>query len=163
MKKLSILMILSMILFLLSINGYCKESVYQKNSSISFSGGKRTVNAIYIDLNDKTIRMESVLAKDQIGKVDDLKNIAESANSSQSKVLGAINGSFFNSYSDFQPSSTIQTQGEFVHLAQTGSIIGFKGDNSVIVENLYTSILGSINGSYEYPNNWSAWGFNHKY
>ncbi|MCX8129156.1 MAG: phosphodiester glycosidase family protein [Clostridia bacterium] len=163
MKKSLLLVLIFTILLPLAPRSFSKETVWQQNTNIVFSGGKRTVNAIYINMNDKTLRMESVIAKNQVGQVDDLKNIAGQAKSANRQVIGAINGTFFNAYSDFQPEGTIQTKGQVAHIGQTGSVIAFSADNSVIVENLYTYISGSINGSYEYPNNWYAWGFNHKY
>lgn len=163
MKKFIALVLALALLVPLAPKGYSKEPVWQQSQSVSFSGGKRTVSAIFIDMNDETIRMEAVLAKNQVGQVDDLKNIAEQVKSPDRQVIGAINGTFFNAYTDLQPAGTVQTKGQFVHVGQTGSVIGFRADNSAVIENLYTYIDGSINGSHEYPNSWSAWGFNHKY
>ena len=57
MKKIIFVSLLFIFVLTFSSTIYGKESVWQQNQEISFSGGKRMVNAIYVDLNDKTIRM----------------------------------------------------------------------------------------------------------
>jgi tetratricopeptide (TPR) repeat protein len=161
MKKLLIALLTLSFLIPISPIIYGKETIWQQTQNVSFSGGSRTVTAIYVDLNDKTIRMESVLAKNQVGKVDDLKNIAQQANKENQKVVGAINGTFFNAYSsDPQPTSTIETKGKFEFMSESGSAIGFTGDNTVMIDRLKVSVIGAINGNYESPNNWDVWGLN---
>lgn len=140
-----------------------KEPVWKNQSNVAFSGGTRAVNAVYVNLNDKSVQMEAVLAKNQVGQIDELKIIASQASNSNYQAVAAINGTFFNAYSDNQPWSILQCKGQFVHLGETGTTLGFTYDNKVIVENLMVSIKGSINGSYDWPNNWYAWGFNHNY
>lgn len=163
MKKTVKIIFLTLVIAALTANVQAKESVWQQNPKLSFSGGSRTVNAVYVDLNDKTIRMESVYARNQIGQVDDLKNIAELAGIEERQVIAAINGTFFNAYTDMQPWCNIESKGQFVHMGALGSVIGFSADNKVMTENLYVSIKGAINGVWEYPYNWDAWGFNHRY
>ncbi|MCX7923966.1 MAG: phosphodiester glycosidase family protein [Clostridia bacterium] len=163
MKKLITALFTVLMLTCLATSVFAKESVWQESRKVSFSGGSRTVTAVYVDLKDKTIRMESVAAKNQIGQVDDLKNIATQANNEDRTAVAAINGTFFNAYTDMQPWSTIQSKGEFIHTGNTGSVIAFTADNTVVVDNLFTSVNGSTNGSWQYPNNWYAWGLNHKY
>ncbi len=161
MKKILLVIfpVLLIISAILMVSG--AGSTWSKTQKVYFSGGSRPVTAIYANLNDKTIRMESVLAKNQIGKVDSLKNIANQANKKGQKVIGAINGTFFSAYSgNPYPSCTIETKGNFEFLSTSGSVIGFTGDNHVKVERLKVTIDGSINGTYAYPNNWAVWGFN---
>lgn len=144
---------------------FAKSSVWQETKKVSFKGGSRQVSAVYVDMNDKTIRMEAAAAKNQVGQVDDLKNIAAQAGRDDAQVLAAINGTFFDAYATGvqQPWSALQSRGQFLHMGTAGSVIGFTADNKSQVESLYVSIDGSINGSWEYPNNWYAWGFNHAY
>jgi uncharacterized protein YigE (DUF2233 family) len=154
MKKILFLFFALLLVFSIKQEVFAKESVWQETRKVN---GK-TVTAVFVDLKDKTIRVESVLAKNQVGQVDDLKNIAAQAASEDRQVLAAINGTFFNSYTDMQPQGVIQSKGQFEHLGETGSVIGFSTDNTVKVENLSISVKGSINGSWDYPNNWIAWG-----
>lgn len=135
-------------------------SCYKKTDKITFSGGSRTVTSIWTNLKDNKFRVEVVAAKNQVGCVDSLGNIAQSADDEDSTVLAAINGSFFNAYSDLQPSGTLQIQGEIVHVTNSGSVLGIDGDNNFSITPLHVKIEGSINGSWVWPNNWIAWNIN---
>lgn len=137
-----------------------KESVYYESKAVKFKGGTRNVNAVYVDLNDKSIQMESVVAKNTIGATDDLKNIANQASDSNTEVVAAINGTFFNSYTDMKPWGTIESEGSYYRLGSSGSVIGFTPDNKPMIETLRFSIKGSINESWDYPSNWYAWDLN---
>lgn len=160
MKKLIFFFFVSILFLSISNSVLAKESVYYESKTVKFKGGSRTVNAIFVDLNDKSIRMESVIAKNTIGATDDLKNIAEQSKSSDVEVVGAINGTFFNSYTDMKPWGTIESKGEFYRLGSSGSVIGFSTDNKPCIETLRVSIKGAINESWDYPSNWYAWNFN---
>ncbi len=161
MKKLLLAILTISLIAIFSPITYGGGSIWNKTQTVYFSGGSRTVTAVYADLNDKTIRMESVIAKNQLGKVDDLRDIANQANKYGQKTTAAINGTFFYAYyGKPMPSCTIQTKGSFEFLSTAGSVIGFTGDNHAKIERLKVAIDGSINGNYEYPNNWAVWGFN---
>jgi hypothetical protein len=162
MKNLCIILFVLAIVITTQTVVYAAESVSQKTVKVTFSTGTRTVTAVYVDLNDKNIRMESVLSNNQIGKSDELKNIAQSVNSIDCEAVAAINGTFFNSYTDQMPWGNIQSKGQFINTGSTGSVIGFTTDNSVLVDNLSVSVIGGIKGSWDYPNQWYAWGFNQK-
>lgn len=140
------------------------NSVYSQSHKLQCSAGSRTVQAVYVDLKDPSIQMEAEAAGGQIGKVDSLANIASRCNAPNTEVLAAINGTFFSAYQGIPfPWGTIQSRGNFIHLGNIGTAIGFTRDNQVFMDSLYVSIRGGINGSYEWPNNWYAWGFNHHY
>lgn len=159
MKKI-IISIIFCFLFL-SVSGVvqAKESTYQ-SKTVNIKAGTRSVRAVYVDLNDKSIRMESVVAKNTIGATDSLPNIAKQAADSNTEVVAAINGTFFNSYSDMKPWGTIESKGDFYRLGSSGSVIGFTTDNKPMIETLRVSIKGAINESWDYPNSWYAWNFN---
>ncbi len=133
-----------------------KESVTYQTRTVKFSGGTRTVKAVYADLNDKNIRVQSQFSKNQIGQTDDFNNIDDQAKDSNTEVLAAVNGTFFNSYTDLKPSGTIQNQGSFYHLGSNGSVIAFSSENKVVVEALRTSIKGSINKDWGDAGGWYA-------
>ncbi|HEX2927419.1 MAG TPA: phosphodiester glycosidase family protein [Ruminiclostridium sp.] len=148
------------ILFL-SVSGVVQASdpTYQ-SKTIKIQGGTRAVHAVYVDLNDKNIRMESVMAKNTIGATDSLQNIARQPADSNTEVVAAINGTFFESDSDMKPWGTIESKGDFYRLGSSGSVIGFTTDNKPMIETLRVSIKGAINESWDYPNSWYAWNFN---
>ncbi|MTI67312.1 MAG: tetratricopeptide repeat protein [Firmicutes bacterium] len=152
------------ILVFITTNVYADGNSYWKEvKTVNISGESRKVNTVYINLNNKNIRLESVLANNKVGEVKELKNMAEKLEKNNSEVIAAVNATFFNAYTDLQPQGTIQSNGKILHIGGLGSVIGFSGDNNVDIRNLKISIEGSINGSFEYPNNWYAWGINHDY
>lgn len=114
-------------------------------------------------MKDPQIRVEAVPAKGQIGKVDTFENIYNSVRDNETAVIAAINGTFFNSYTDLQPDGNIQIKGRMAHILNSGSSIGFTADNKIKIESLYITVSGSINGNWEYPYNWSVWGINQIY
>jgi tetratricopeptide (TPR) repeat protein len=157
MKKLILSMLFSLILLSLSSTAFAKESVSYQTQSVKFSGGTRSVNTVYVNMNDKNIRVEEQVAKNQVGQTDNFKNIVIQAKDSNTEVLAAINGTFFNSYSDMKPSGTIQSYGRFYHIGNDGSVIAFSSDNKVSVEPMRAAIKGTIN---EQPDCWYAWNIN---
>ena len=139
-------------------------SVDAQSHSLKCSFGTRNVQAVYIDLKDSSIEIEAEIAGGQIGKVDSLANIAARSKNANTEVVAAINGTFFSAYQGIPfPWGTIQSHGNFHHLGNTGTAVGFTRDNQFFMDSLYVGIKGGVNGSYEWPNNWYAWGFNHHY
>lgn len=139
-------------------------TVSQESVKVDFSGGSRTVNAVYVDLNDESIRMEAAISQNQLGTADTLQNIAEQLRDAETEVIAAINGTFFSAYDGNPlPWGSIQRKGEFIHLGNTGTCIGFTLDKQVLMDNLYVAIEGSTNSSWKWPDNWYAWALNHTY
>ena len=159
-KRLFSFFTLLFVFVLIPSSAFCKDSVYNETKTIKFNGGQRSVNAIYIDLNDKSIRVETNYAKNKIGSTDDLKNIAELSKDTNTEVVAAINGSYFNAYTDMLPFGTLISEGDFIRLGDTGSTINFTNDNSVNVDWLSIKIKGAINDDWDYTGNWYAWNFN---
>jgi len=157
MKKLLVSVFFSVLLLTLSSQVFASESVTYRAQSVKFSGGTRSVNAVYVNMNDKSIRVKEQLAKNQVGQTDNFKNIVAQANDSNTEVLAAINGTFFNSDTDMKPNGTIQSEGRFYHLGSTGSVIAFSSDNKVSVEAMRALIKGTIN---EGQDSWYAWNIN---
>ena len=159
-KQLFALFLLLFVIVLTPSSAFCKESVYNETKTVKFNGGQRSVNAIYIDLNDKSIRVETNYAKNKIGSTDDLKNIAELSKDANTEVVAAINGSYFNAYTDMLPFGTLISKGDYIRLGDTGSTINFTADNTVNVDWLSIKIKGAINDDWDYTGNWYAWNFN---
>lgn len=160
MKKLSSLLFILLTFAALSSMAYAKDAVSYQTQTVKFSGGTRTVNTVYIDMNDESIKVEAQFAKNQVGQTDNFTNIVAQAKDSNTEVLAAVNGTFFNSYTDMKPSGTIQNDGRFYHLGSNGSVIAFSSDNKVSVEALRTIIKGCINEDWSDAGNWYAWNIN---
>lgn len=158
---LSLFIFLSCVLF--QTTAQAADNHFTKTVKVQLNDGPREVKTVWIDMKDPRIRVEAVLAKGRIGAVDSFENIYNSAGDNETEVIAAINGTFFNSYTDMQPAGNIQTQGRNAFISNNGTSIGFTVDNQVRMESLYTTISGSINGNWDYPYNWSVWGMNQVY
>ncbi|MHB8170609.1 MAG: phosphodiester glycosidase family protein [Thermincolia bacterium] len=156
MKRFTILLTILTLSLLITTAAWAQTPVTTKNLSVKISTGTKQVKAIYVNLKDWEIR--PVLAKNTVGATESLADMAK-----RSGAVAAINGTFFNSYSDMQPHGTIQIESKFAHSGTNGTTMGITNDNKLIFENLNIGIEGSINDSYEWPNNWYAWGINHVY
>lgn len=96
------------------------------------------------------------LGKDRIGGVEEMLSIAKRKN-----ALYGINGAFFQAYAEPQePWGTLIHEGRVLHVGNTGTTIGFTADGRVKMDTVRITIEGGTNGSYQYPDNWYAYGFN---
>lgn len=95
-------------------------------------------NVIKVDLRNPSNKLKVAIAKNQIGQVDSLANIAKQH---QAKV--AINGTFFDSYTAIkEPYGTIVTNGEVAHIARDKTVFGFNQNNQVRFDILNPRISG---------------------
>lgn len=140
-----------------------EESASCQKIRVQFSGGSREVRVVRIDMKDPFYRAEVVAAENQIGKTEPFLNLAEQLADDETEIIAAINGTYFNAYSDLQPAGNLQIGGRTVFISNSGTSVGFTADNSVRFAHLYTTIVGSVNGMWEYPYNWSVWGINQVY
>jgi tetratricopeptide (TPR) repeat protein len=154
-RSLTVLFVLILLLFPVSVS-QAQTAVTQKNVSVKISTGAKQVKTIYVNLTDWEIK--PVIAKNTVGATESLADMAK-----RTGAEAAINGTFFNSYSDMQPHGTIQTEYNLAHLGTNGTTVGVTYDNKVLFESLFIGIEGSINDSYEWPFSWYAWGINHNY
>lgn len=98
-----------------------------------------------------------ILANNQIGTTESLYDMAYYYN-----AVAAINGTFSSAYGGHpDPWGTIIKEGKMIHIGNIGTVFGFTADGKVKMEKLRIKIEGGTNGSYQWPNNWYAYGFNH--
>jgi len=77
----------------------------------------------------------------------------------------AINGTFFEAYGSdgyYEPNGTLIKDGKLIHRGSVGTTIGFTSDGKVLMDALDIRIEGGVNGSWGWPNNWYAYGLNHR-
>ncbi|MCK8059513.1 MULTISPECIES: stalk domain-containing protein [unclassified Fusibacter] len=141
-------------------NDQIEEPPILEPSEFTFEGNTYGYYLQWIDLNDKTLKVELSLAEQKIGSVETLEKLSAPKNENES-VIASINGSFFNMKPDSQPVSTLILDGKIEHIMHTGSVVGFDGDNQMHVEKLGIKIEGAINDQWEWPYSWSAWNINH--
>ncbi len=148
---------------MLSFGVMAQEPASSQSLRIQFSGGSREVRVVRIDMKDTLYRAEVVLPQKGIGKVEPFVSLAEQPADNETEVIAAINGTFFNAYSDLQPAGNLQIQGRTAYINNSGTSIGFAADNTIRFAHLFTTVSGSVNGMWEYPYNWSVWGINQVY
>lgn len=140
-----------------------EESASYQKIQVQFSGGSREVRVVRVDMKDPLYRAEVVLAEKQTGKTEPFLNLVKQIADDETEIVAAINGTYFNSNTDLQPTGNLQINGKPVFISNSGTTVGFAADNSVRFAHLYTTIEGSVNGMWEYPYNWSVWGINQVY
>lgn len=118
----------------------------------------RTVQLVYINLNDPNLEVKAVSSENKVGETEPLAALAQ-----RNGAFAAINGGYFNAYSDGQPLTVVRTNGKFVHNGSFGAVFGISALNKPFFGRMYPTIEGSTGGSWSWPNNWTAWGINHYY
>lgn len=155
-------------LILISVSAFVFESLGMLSFSASRAGatsGELIINlrgkpfrALYTSANLKETRVKLQLAGDSIGSVEDLASMA-----SRNGALAAINGSFFDAYSDLpkkNPTNALMTNGEWAHISNIGTAMLFTANGDARMARLSFKIEGSRNGSFDAPNYWYAYWIN---
>lgn len=134
------------------------------SADIKYSQPKIKVNKNIIKLNLLTIPKSDdfsfkVVSSNPIGSVCELKTLAAKV-----KGIAAINGTFFNAYT----SNTTKRYPYGIlindsNILRAGKNICFYSDGEFKIGTLNIKIVGAINGSYKWPNNWFAWNINNVY
>lgn len=105
---------------------------------------------------DAGLRPRVVLGDDRVGGIEELDALAV-----RHGAVVAINGGYFEAYSEPpEPWTTLISSGRMVHRGSIGSTIGFTADGGVKLAQLRVEIEGGSEGSYSWPHNWYAYGFN---
>lgn len=116
--------------------------------------GNTNVNVVEIPPN--TLKAGVVLAHDNISSVEELASMA-----SRSGAVVAINGTFFEAYGGIpEPWNNIMKDGQWVNVGSIGTTIGFTSAGEVKMAPIKIKIKGAVNGNYNWPDNWYAYGFN---
>jgi hypothetical protein len=111
---------------------------------------------VEVDLTQ--VRVKVAIAKDLVGRTEELSALAKRHN-----ALAAINGSFFEAYltgAIKSPNQTLMSEGRFLHVGTTGSVLAFSSTNEVRLSSPRFTIEGAREGSYTWPNRWFAYWLN---
>ena len=122
--------------------------------------GSRTIkaNVVRVNLRDPRVWVGVGLASDKVGATEDLLALAR-----RKGAIAAINGTFFNAYEKGpvkDPVGSMITKGELVHKGNTGTVFGITGDKRVMMAPVRFKIVGGIDGSEKWPNNWYSYFIN---
>lgn len=111
-----------------------------------------------VDMKDRRNYVDVGLAYNKVGATQDLKEIALAAEreSDDDRVLGAINGTFFNMSVNTSPINTILKNGKLKYAGTWASLATFDGDNDMRVTRPVFKIMGSINDQWDFPYGFTA-------
>jgi hypothetical protein len=105
------------------------------------------------------VRVHTALGGADVGETAWLADIAK-----HEHAIAAINGGYFEAYAKDAPrknlDQTTVIDGSMVFKGDVGSILYFDRDNRASIERIPLRIVGSLDGSYTYPNNWYAYWIN---
>lgn len=135
-----------------------KPGVWSEKRNVQIGNKKLAVEAVFVDLNNRKVKMKVALAGGQIGKTEELAALAK-----RNYAVAAINGTFFNAYSDMQPQGNIQIGGKFLHLSGSGSTVGFGSNNTAQFNTLRVGINGYVYDKENKGYDWRATGINHHF
>lgn len=113
------------------------------------------VYLVAVDFSNPRVEVRPVLAHGRTGRVADLAEMARSVG-----AVAAVNGGFFNAYTDMTPWGTLVVDGTTYRTGNSGGAVGVTADGRLRFAELRVQVKGGINGSEEWPNNWYAWDVN---
>lgn len=109
------------------------------------SGRPSPVTYVQVDLRDPHILVEPVVASDQFGRSAPLSSLAQ-----RDHAVAAINGTYFNAYSDLWPQGTLELDGQFEHL-DGASLLGVGYSGQLVLTRATESITLSLHHSWTWP------------
>lgn len=126
---------------------------------VETSCGTKTVNLVYVNMDNRSVELRPVLANDRIGSNEDLAAMAWRVG-----AAAAINGTYFNAYdaNDLMPHGTLEINHSYYHLGSNAAL-GITDDNRALIGAYTPAVNGSTDGSYAWPHWWYAWAINHAY
>jgi len=105
------------------------------------------------------VRVHAALGGRDVGDTAWLADIAK-----QQNAIAAVNGGYFEAYAKHVPrknlDQTTVIDGAMVFKGDVGSVLYFDRENHATIERIPLRIVGFLDGSDLYPNNWYAYWFN---
>jgi Phosphodiester glycosidase len=105
------------------------------------------------------VRVHAALGGPNVGETSWLADIAK-----HEHAIAAINGGYFEAYAKHVSrknlDQTTVIDGSMVFKGDVGSVLYFNRDNRASIGRVPLRILGSLDGSFEYPNSWYAYWIN---
>lgn len=134
-------------------------STKYERKDVYTSGGMKTANLVYVNMNNRNVELRPVLADNRIGRHEELAAMARRVG-----AVAAVNGTYFNAYdvNDLMPHGTLEINHKYYHLGSEAAV-GIDDNNRVVIGPFTPAVNGSTNGSSVWPNWWYAWAINHAY
>lgn len=133
------------------VNNYYNSKIigYQKNIN--------GITAKVVEIPKGSASAAVVLGQNKVGGTESLASMA-----SRSGAVVAINGTYFEAYGGIpEPWGTLINKGRVLHVGSVGTTVGVTANGRLLMDPMKIKIEGAINDSYQWPNNWYAYGFNH--
>jgi hypothetical protein len=125
--------------------------------TITIDGHKIRVVAVRLPL--KSVHVRVGLARDKVGSTEPLDQLAK-----RQHAVAAINGCFFDAYTASEiknPHHTLVSNGKVLHLGgDIGCTMWFAKDGGAGIAKLHLKVVGALDGSTGWPNNWYAYWIN---
>lgn len=134
------------------------QALGTKQELVQIKSAKRSVTYVYFHPSEP-IEFKPVVALGKVGMTENLASMAK-----RNQAVAAINGTFFNAYDpkDLQPQGAILNNQQLLHFRGGPTLMGIQADNKLVFGiTREMRIIGSRNGSWEWPNSWHAWFVNH--
>lgn len=136
-------------------NVYAQDPIYKQSIKVTYSGGTKTVSAIYVDLNNKDVKIYTALANNTIGTAAPLSQIIQSKLNKNTKLIAGMNGNFFDAYTGTaQAYGGVINNGVILHKDYNSTICaGFDANKKFYLGNLDFTITATIekpNGEKNY-------------
>ena len=122
------------------------------------SAAGKSFHVTVLDAPLGSARLKLGLARERVGATEPLADIAR-----RNGAIAAINGCFFDAYSDRQvrnPYGTLISGGQFLHSSDHPTILGYWPDGTAAIGKAAFKVVGGLDGSEKWPNNWYAYGLN---
>jgi hypothetical protein len=131
----------------------------QSHSPISFTSAMIAGHRVkYLLIQLDRVRIETALGRDRVGRMETLARMAL-----RHHALAAIDGGFFESSFRGPLKDLLDTtivNGRLVFKGDTGDTLFFNDANHAQIDRIPLRIIGSLDGTYDYPNNWYAYWMN---
>jgi exopolysaccharide biosynthesis protein len=135
-----------------------KPNIWSVDKTVVINKKKFRVKAVYVNPVGKNIKIKTALGGGYIGGTEELASMAR-----RYGATAAINGTFFNAYSDMQPQGNIQINGRYLHFSNNGSTVGFTDANQMTISPIRPDIRGTVYTPGSVFTDWQGSGINHLY
>lgn len=129
-----------------------------RQSSRHVSVADRSFSVAVVDVPLGSVRLRLGLARARVGATEPLADIAR-----RNGAVAAINGCFFDAYSDRQvrnPYGTLISGGQFLHSSDHPTLLGYWADGTAAIGKAAFRLVGGLDGAEKWPSNWYAYGLN---
>ncbi len=162
MKKISVLFLLPVMLFALSISAFAANGITKTTMNI----GGSTANVVYVDMSVKNRALVSAVSNNSISTDTAAGNIVSGVKSGN--VVAAVNGGFFNSYYNASAAmnvasgnyprvfNTVISEGRVIANGGTVPAIGMDYNGNVLIDIVKLTPTVTLRGNTEI----AAWGVN---